>query len=198
MRSAPAAVPETRGGSPEIRRAVRRLNWGCGPSPAPGWVNADRRAAPGVELVGDIRDGLAAPDGAFDYATSIHALQELPCLDLVPALRELRRVLRPGGWIRLALPDLERAIRAYLRQDAGYFFVPDDDARSLGGKLNIQMTWYGSSRSLFTADYTEELLRAAGFTAVHRCRFRQTRSPYPEIVELDDRERETLFTEAEP
>jgi hypothetical protein len=105
-------------------------------------------------------------------------------------------VLQPGGWLRLALPDLERAMVAFLRKDARYFCVPDEDAQSLGGKLCVQMTWYGWSRSLFTGDYIEELLVRAGFSAVHHCRFRETRSPYPGIVDLDNRERETLFTEA--
>ena len=35
----------------------------------------------------------------------------------------------------------------------------------------------------------------AGFTDVRRCAFRQTASRYPDIVSLDDRERETLFVE---
>jgi SAM-dependent methyltransferase len=173
-----------------------RLNWGCGPEPVPGWVNADRLAAPGIQLTGDIRDGLPVADGAFDYVVSIHALQDVPYLDLARVLRELRRVLRPGGWLRLALPDLDRAIDAYLRGDRHYFYIPDGDAASLGGKLSVQMTWYGSSRSLFTADFVEELLRRADFSAVYRCRYRETTSPYAEIVELDNRERESLFIEA--
>jgi predicted SAM-dependent methyltransferase len=159
-------------------------------------VNSDRLAAPGVEVVADIRDGLGVPDETFDYAVSIHALQDLPVLELVPALRELRRVLKAGGWLRLGLPDLDRAVAAYVRGDRGYFVVPDDDARSLGGKLSVQMTWYGASRSLLTADFADELLRKAGFRAVHVARFRETGTPYPGITELDNRERETLFVEA--
>ena len=89
---------------------VRRLNWACGPKPAPGWINSDRIAAPGIEVSCDVRSGLPVPDGYFDYAVSIHGLQDLAYLDVVPALRELRRVLRPGGVLRLALPDLDRAI----------------------------------------------------------------------------------------
>jgi SAM-dependent methyltransferase len=176
--------------------SIRRLNWGCGSAPAPGWINSDRKDGPGIDLSCDIRDGLPLDDDSLDYVVSIHALPELPFADLVPALRELRRVLRVGGVLRLGLPDLDRGYRAYAGGDRDYFLVPDDDASSLGGKLVTQLLWYGHSRSLFTADFIEELLRKAGFGQVNHCGFRETRSRFPEMVQLDDRERESLFVEA--
>jgi len=174
---------------------ITRLNWGCGPSPPPGWINADRLSVSGVTLCGDIRDGLALPDDSVDYAVAIHALQDLPYLDIVPALRELRRVLRPDGVLRVGLPDLDRSIEAWLRDDKAYFYIPDDETRSLGGKLIVQAIWYGSTRTPFTWDFFHELATKAAFRHVTRCKFRHTTSRWPEIVELDNRERETLFVE---
>jgi len=176
--------------------AITRLNWGCGPRPPSDWLNADRLCEPGIQLVGDIRDGLALADDTVDYAVSIHGLQDLPYLDVVPALRELRRVLRPGGVLRLALPDLERSIEAWLRGDRAYFYVPDDEVSSLGGKLIVQAIWYGSTRTPFTWDFLQELALRAGFARVVRCKLGYTESAWPEIVALDNRERESLFAEA--
>jgi subtilisin family serine protease len=153
-------------------------------------------AAPGVDITGDIRDGLPLPSESLACVVAIHALQDLPYLDVVPALRELRRVLRPGGVLRVAVPDLERAIRAYLRGDRAYFYVPDTDAVTVGGKLVAQLIWYGSVRTPFTYDALEELLERAGFQDVRRCAFHQTVHGDPEIVTLDNRERESLFVEA--
>jgi predicted SAM-dependent methyltransferase len=175
---------------------VRRLHWGCGRRAAPGWTNSDRLVGPGIDATADIREGLPFPSGHFDYAVSIHALQEIPYPDVVPALGELRRVLRPGGVLRLGLPDLERALDAYVRQEAGYFRVPDAEVTSLGGKLSLHITWYGHSRTLFTADFAAELLGRAGFVDVTRCAYRQTASGWPEIVALDNRPAETFFVEA--
>jgi SAM-dependent methyltransferase len=172
------------------------MNWGCGTDPEPGWLNSDIKSGPGIDVSADILEGLPLQEGALDYIVAIHALPELPYPSLVPALTELRRVLRVDGVLRLALPDLDRAIRAYLDADTSYFLVTDDDVRSLGGKLSVQLTWYGYSRSLFTFDFVEELLFAAGYRRVERCAFRQTAGPFPEIVELDNRERESLFVEA--
>ncbi len=178
------------------RTTLRRLNWGCGTVARAGWLNSDCKARPGVDLVGDIRDGLPLPADSLDYAVSIHALQDLPHRDLLPALQELHRVLKPGGVLRLALPDLDRAIDAYRRGDHRYFLIPDSEARSLGGKLCVQMLWYGALRSIFTYDFVAELLAKAGFTEVTRCRYGETASPHAEIVELDNRERESLWVEA--
>lgn len=172
------------------------MNWGCGTEPRPGWLNSDIKEAPGIDVSADVLAGLPLEDGGLDYIVSIHALPELPYPSLLPALVELRRVLRVDGVLRLALPDLDRAVRAYQAGDAGYFLIPDDDVRSLGGKLSTQLTWYGYSRSLFTGDFIEELLFAAGYRHVDHCAFGETASSFPEIVELDNRERESLFVEA--
>jgi SAM-dependent methyltransferase len=187
---------ETRSEGALSRPPNRRLNWGCGPCVARGWINADRLAAEGVDLVGDIQRGLRLDAGSVDYAVSIHVLQDLAFGDIPIALRELRRVLIPGGWLRLGLPDLDRALQAYLNGDRAYFYVPDSDARAIGAKLVTQLVWYGSVRTPMTFDCVEEWLRREGFSAVRRCDYGQTYSPYPEIVGLDNRPRESFFVEA--
>lgn len=175
---------------------VRRLHWGCGARPAPGWINSDRLPGPGVDLCGDIREGLALADGAIDYAVAIHVLQDLPWPDIPVALSELKRVIRPGGVLRLGLPDLDRAITAYQRGDAAYFYVPDEHAVSIGAKLVTQIIWYGSVRTPFTFDFAREVLGHAGFRDVQRCGFGRSASRHAEIASLDNRERESLFVEA--
>ncbi len=175
---------------------VKRLNWGCGPCIAPGWVNADLHPGFGVDLSCDIRGGFPLPDETFEYIVGMHALQDLPYPDIVPALAELRRVLKTGGVLRLGLPDLDKAIRAYLREDHDYFYVPDRDAQDIGAKLVAQIVWYGSVRTPFTYGFVQEMSLRAGFRHVRRCGFRQTMSPYSDIVSLDNRERESLFVEA--
>jgi predicted SAM-dependent methyltransferase len=176
--------------------ALRRLHWGCGDKPVPGWLNSDRRQTPGIDVVADIRHGLPLADRSIDYAVAIHALQDLAWLEIVPALKELRRVLRPGGVLRLGLPDMDRAIAAYQRGDAAYFHVPDHDAKSVGGKLVAQLIWYGSTRTPMNFEAAREFLEQAGFAGVRRCEPGETGSPYPQIASLDDRPRESFFVEA--
>jgi len=174
---------------------MRRLNWGCGAHLGEGWINSDVKDEPGVDLVADIRSGLPLDTDTVDYAVSIHALPEFAYPELVPALEELRRVLKPGGTLRLALPDLNRGIEAYLAGEETYFKVDPREVSSPGGRFIVQMLWYGYSRSLFTADFALELLQKAGFEEVRECSFGATASGIPEIVELDNRKEESLFVE---
>jgi SAM-dependent methyltransferase len=175
---------------------MRRLNWGCGASGEPGWINSDVKEGPGIDLPCDIREGLPLEDGSIDYAVSIHALPEVPVDGIEAVLAELRRVLKPGGVLRLALPDLLKGVDAYRRGERDYFLIPDEEMASLGGKLVMQLVWYGYSRTVFVPEFIEELLLRAGYARVFHVGFRETASPFEDIVELDNRERESLFVEA--
>ena len=175
---------------------VKRLNWGCGSWTERGWINADLKDEPGVDIVGDIREGLPLESDSIDYAVSIHSLPEIPIPEIRTVLLELRRVLKPEGVLRVSLPDFELGFRAYERGDRDYFLIPDDDARSIGAKLVTQLIWYGYSRTLFTQEFITEMLERAGFSRITSCEYRQTASPNPEITDLDNREAESLFVEA--
>ena len=161
-----------------------------------GWLNVDRFAAPGIDVVADLRAGLPLAAACVECAVAMHVLQDLDYPDIVPALGELRRVLAPGGILRAGVPDLERGIQAFLRNDGAYFYVPDEEVRSAGAKLVVQAIWYGSVRTPFTWDFAREMCEKAGFRTIHRAEFGRTVSGGRDITRLDNRERETLFFEA--
>ncbi len=175
---------------------LKRFNWGCGPDVRFGWVNSDIMALPGIDIVADIRTGLPIASDSFDYVVSIHALPEIPYRDLDRTLQELRRVLKPNGVLRLALPDMNKAIRAMQERDIDYFLIGDDEVRSLSGKCIVQLTWYGQSRCMFTVEFIDELLSRNGFRAIRECRYRESLSGLAGITELDNRPLESLFVEA--
>lgn len=186
---------EQAGRALSIARATR-INLGCGPLARSGWINCDVRALPGVNLRCDLRRGLPLAPECVDYIVAMHLLQDLHYATIVPLLRELRRVLKPRGILRLGLPDLDKALRAYLTGDAGYFYVPDTHARSNGAKLITQLVWYGSVRTPCNFEFIEEALGSAGYRDIHRCAFGTTSSPWADLASLDNRERESLFVEA--
>lgn len=173
---------------------VRRLHWGCGDVTPDGWINSDIREGSGVDIACDVLDGLPLDDDSIDYIFSQHVLPEIKVYDQLDALRELRRVLKPGGVLRLCLPDLDPAIEAYRDGRRDYFHVWDWD--TIGGNFITHVLWYSLTRTLFTREFAEELLWKANFADVRRVTYHQTASPHPEIVELDGRREESFYVEA--
>lgn len=93
---------------------MRLLNVGCGGVLHPDWVNLDSSAVlPGV-VKHDLRRGLPFPDGAFDAIFGSHVLEHLDPEAAERLLREVHRVLRPGGIARIVVPDLESIANLYL------------------------------------------------------------------------------------
>jgi SAM-dependent methyltransferase len=66
---------------------------------SPGMVAEARRLNPDVEFHPGDMLALAAPDGAWAGIAAFYSLIHIPREQMVRALRELRRVLRPGGWL---------------------------------------------------------------------------------------------------
>src|SRR5687768_2177523 len=70
---------------------------------SPVRVNNARQRVPDADVrVGDI-EALPFPDAAFDAAFATEVMEHLP--DPVKALREIRRVLKPGCWLLVSLPN---------------------------------------------------------------------------------------------
>lgn len=90
------------------------LNIGCGNRFFADWNNLDLASREGV-IRCDIRKGLPFPDGSFDCAYSSHVLEHMDSSEGKKLLLEARRVLKPGGILRLAVPDLEGICREYIR-----------------------------------------------------------------------------------
>ncbi|HEY8902561.1 MAG TPA: methyltransferase domain-containing protein [Chthoniobacterales bacterium] len=92
------------------------LNLGCGSSFHEDWENYDLvPSAPSVKPI-DLTKPLPFEDGTFDVVYSSHVLEHIPRQRVPALLREMARILKPGGILRIVVPDLEGIIREYLRQ----------------------------------------------------------------------------------
>lgn len=86
---------------------------------APLLLNDDRlrrfRALPDNVMVHDLSRGIPFPDASVDAVYHSHVLEHLDREIAGRFLSECARVLRPGGIIRIVVPDFERCCREYLK-----------------------------------------------------------------------------------
>lgn len=167
---------------------TRLLNFGCGSIQPDGWVNVDR-ADFGQPLILDALDGdgLGFRDDHFDGILCSHSLQENGYDDLPVVLAELRRILRPGGVLRVLCPNIEAAFAAYQRGDRAWFPVNDREP-DLDDALCVYLNWFGTAKSLCTGRRLVTLLTRAGFIDATPAGYGQSR--LSGLAGLDDREPE--------
>lgn len=90
------------------------VNLGVGNTGRSGWVNVDLCDQPGVNCIWDCRKSLPFPDVSVRGIFCEHFFEHIDYTEEVPYfLSECHRVLKPGGVIRIVVPDVERYLRAY-------------------------------------------------------------------------------------
>jgi predicted SAM-dependent methyltransferase len=155
----------------------RRINIGCGGYGHAGWLNCDFDPLGRDYLFVDASRPLPFPDACADFIFTEHMIEHLTLSDAQGFLGECARVLKPGGRIRVAMPDLDRFLGLFTRRDAlgaayqewlsdAYF--PDIPYRSEAMVLNNMLSNFGH-RFVFDEKTMRLALETAGFTAVQRC-----------------------------
>ena len=91
----------------------RMLNLGCGRHPLPGWLNSDYHPESDRELYLDVRKPFPFEPATFDFVYSEHMIEHLTRAQARFMLGECARVLRPGGRLRVATPNLVFLVEMY-------------------------------------------------------------------------------------
>ena len=108
------------------------LNVGCGFNCHKDWINLDLHKSKYVDYY-NIKNKLPFKDGSLDVIYHSHVLEHLDKLLARKFIADCYRVLKKGGIIRIAVPDLEIICLEYLKHlKRGY---DDNDKKSV---LNYQ------------------------------------------------------------
>lgn len=96
--------------------ASAMANFGCGTTFHAAWDNFDFVPSGADVRSVDLRRPLPFDDCVYDAIYSAHTLEHLPRNEAPAVLAEFRRILKPGGILRIVVPDLELMARTYLEQ----------------------------------------------------------------------------------
>ncbi len=91
---------------------IRKLQIGSGRNVLEGWLNTDINPGRGSVFL-DATKRFPLPDSSFDYVFCEHLIEHLEYREGMRMLRECFRVLKPGGKIRIATPDLNFLIELH-------------------------------------------------------------------------------------
>jgi len=94
-----------------------KLHLGCGRRVLPGYVHVDLADFPHVDHRHDVRRLPMFADDSVELVYASHVLEYFDRIEAAAVLEEWRRVLRPGGILRLAVPDFEALVNVYLETD---------------------------------------------------------------------------------
>ena len=163
----------------------------------PGWVNIDRDAASEIiDVSWDLRQPLPIADGAAEAIYHEHFLEHLSVSEGLALLRESRRMLMPGGVLRVAMPDLAEVVRQYYENNwklpwmekYGYTHI-----QTRAENINVAFRAW-EHKWLYDREELHRRLHEAGFEIVRDCQ--RLQSQVPHLRNLETRDETLLVCEA--
>ncbi len=98
-----------------------KLHLGCGKLKLEGFINIDLDET--ADIVHDIKNLKIFEDESISEIYASHCLEHFSRREIVNILLEWKRVLKVGGILRIAVPDLESCIKLYNEDPDNIFLL---------------------------------------------------------------------------
>jgi predicted SAM-dependent methyltransferase len=182
-------------------KAFIKLHLGCGPVYKDGWINIDNNSDNNIQKLDlnlDLRKSLPFPDNSVNFIYNEHFFEHLTVEEGILAIIDFYRVLKIGGVMRIAMPNLERTVNNYLDENwkenlkehfkkFGLTFI-----QTRAELINIGFRWWGH-KWLYDWEELERRLKEAGCKKIKRCAIFE--SEHEELKNLETRNESTLIAE---
>jgi len=158
------------------------LNLGCGPFGHDGWVNVDLMNLKNVSFTFDARKYLPFKNDTVERIRVEHFFEHLDKTSEVPFfLDECKRVMKNGAVLRIAVPDAEKFIGAYCKNDKNLWLALGYDVDALPegfdtkiAVLNHIFRQDGEHKYAYDFEGLSHVLLRHGFKTITRQEFRKS------------------------
>lgn len=209
---------------------MKLLHIGCGKAPIQGAVNIDNSfslllsrlrllylllektgflSGENIELIDFYRKHkikygnalrLKYADNSIDIIYTSHMLEHLTREELKVFLRQASRILKPGGILRIVIPDMRRIIDDYSRDGdmdrlIERSLLVNDYGNSLKAKLKYVMFGWRGHQWMYDEASFLKLLKGWGFQAVMVLKPGETHIRYKTNINLCEKSGESLYFE---
>jgi predicted SAM-dependent methyltransferase len=180
------------------RQGPKKLQIGCGKNLLDGWLNTDIYTGQGPDVAYlDATVRFPFDDATFDYVFSEHQIEHIPYPAGLFMLRECCRVLKPGGRIRIATPNLARILAIYTSkptEEQQHYIkwsvdrhTPQTGIYSPAHVINTFFTSWGHA-FIYDPDSLRQSMEQAGFVSVVEYPAEQSDDPHLRGIETHARE----------
>jgi SAM-dependent methyltransferase len=142
----------------------RKLHLGCGHIHIDGYCNIDILSLPSVDIVDDVKKLNKFSANYADSIYACHVLEHFPHSDIVPILERWFEVLKPGGEIRISVPDIDRIVKIYV-ENWNHFQTPGNTPW-IGLLYGGQGDPYDFHKTGFNFCWLSKLLTDVGFEQI--------------------------------
>lgn len=181
------------------------LDLGVGYNYTDSWINADfyrlprfkfwkqYKKHPKLDMEFDFRYPLPCNNNIIDGIYTGHTLEHLTLSEAKLFLSEFYRMLKPGCWLRINVPDLEKYVDFY----CGH--IPNDEFKNynFGCEAIHALTQQWGHKSCWDSAFLEFALLNIGFINIKKVEFGSEGTDIRLIKEEKVREWETLVMEAQ-
>jgi hypothetical protein len=134
-----------------------RINIGAGSCPLPGYLNLDRKS--GDEAFPLLHQGEPIADGVCDEIRASHVLEHFALAKVQEVVSHWAAKLKPGGVLKIAVPDFEWCARAYLEGKNAPI-----EGYVMGGQVDAD----DHHGAIFDTETLIDYFRGAGLTDIGR------------------------------
>ncbi len=150
-----------------------KLHIGCGNKFLKDFVHIDIMDFPHVDIKTSADDLNMIEDNSVELIYVCHLLEHFGRHEVKKVLKEWYRVLKPGGKLRIAVPDFEAIVEHYLKNR--------NMVEILGLLSGGQKNEFDYHKILFDENFLKNVLKEAGFNVINRYNWKET-----EHSQLDD------------